>query len=110
MPNRIDKINSLIKEQLSDIIFSRIDRDHFKLFTITRVVTSRDLSTAKVYISLSQQPFSSFSHWLKGHLYHIQGELNHRLSLHRIPRIVFLEDTTAAYVDRIEQLLKSISK
>jgi ribosome-binding factor A len=110
MAHRIEKINSLIKEQLADIILTKIDREHFKLITITRVLTSKDLSSTKVYLSLHGQQFQAFAIWVKDHIYHIQGELNHRLSLHRVPRITFLEDTTNAYVDHIEQLLKSISK
>lgn len=110
MAHRIEKINSLIKEQLAEIMLTLVDREHFALLTITRVVTTKDLSSTKVYISLPNKNFGSFQSWIKEHIYHIQGELNHRLSLHRIPRIIFLEDTTSAYVDHIEQLLRSISK
>jgi len=110
MAHRIEKINSLIKEQLAEMILPMIDREHFALWTITRVITTKDLSSAKVYVSLPNKKFPSFQSWVKEHIYYIQGELNHRLSLHRVPRITFVEDTTNAYVDHIEQLLRSISK
>lgn len=105
---RIDKINSLIQTTISHILITKIDREHFKLLTVTRVITSKDMSLAKVYVSLPQGTFASFVQWSKKHMYHIQGELNNRLSLYKAPRIVFVEDTTSQYVDRIEELLRKV--
>lgn len=108
MANRIDKINSLIKEQLAEILITHIDREHFKLVTITKVITSKDLSSAKVFISLPNNTFESFESWSRGHIYQLQKELNSRLSLHHIPKIRFMEDTTSAYVNRMEELFRKI--
>ncbi len=108
MPHRIEKVNSLIKEELSMILLTTMDREHFKLLTITRVITSKDLSTSKVYISMPQGSFESFQLWLKPHIFRMQGEMNKRLSLYKTPRLVFLEDKTGDYVDRIEGLLQQI--
>ncbi len=110
MSHRIDKINSLIKEQVADILLTSIDREHFQLVTVTRVITARDLSTAKVYVSLPNNSFKNFYEWSKGNLYDIQKELNHRLNLHHVPRISFVEDTTGEYVSHIEDLFAKIRK
>ncbi|MCH9620868.1 MAG: Ribosome-binding factor A [Chlamydiia bacterium] len=52
-PRRIQRVNSLLKEVISDVI--RLDLKHYDLpdlITITDVDTSRDLQYAKVYVSL----------------------------------------------------------
>lgn len=110
MANRIDKINSLIKEQLAEILLTHIDREHFKLITVTKVITSKDLSSAKVFVSLPNNTFESFETWSRGHIYQLQKELNHRLSLHHIPKIRFMEDTTSAYVNHMEELFRKIGQ
>lgn len=106
--HRIDQVNSLLREQISDILIRLVDREHFPLLSITRVITSKDLSSAKVYVSLAKTPFASFRSWLKSHIYEVQGELNSRLSFHRIPRLSFLEDTTGDYVERMDTLFRRI--
>ena len=52
-PRRIQRINSLLKEVISDVI--RLELKHYELpelLTITNVETSKDLQYAKVFVSL----------------------------------------------------------
>lgn len=52
-PRRIQRINSLLKEVISDVI--RLDLKNYnlpELLTITEVETSKDLQHAKVFVSL----------------------------------------------------------
>lgn len=52
-PRRIQRINSLLKEVISEVI--RHELKHYELpelFTITNVDTSKDLQYAKVFVSL----------------------------------------------------------
>ena len=52
-PRRIQRINSLLKEVISDVI--RLDLKNYNLpdlLTITEVSTSKDLQHAKVFVSL----------------------------------------------------------
>lgn len=52
-PRRIQRINSLLKEVISDVIRKELKHYHLpELLTITNVETSKDLQYAKVYVSL----------------------------------------------------------
>ncbi len=49
---RVQRLNSLLKEVISDVIHQDVKNPHLpKLITVTRVEVSKDLHHAKVYIS-----------------------------------------------------------
>lgn len=51
--HRMERVNSLLKQVIFDVIHREVKNPHITSFvTVTRVETSPDLSTAKVYISL----------------------------------------------------------
>lgn len=51
--HRIDRLNSLLKEVISDVIHKEIKNPSFpKLVTVTEVSITKDLQHAKVYISV----------------------------------------------------------
>lgn len=53
MVNRVDRLNSLLKEVLSDIIRHRVKNPAVsELITVTQVKITKDLRHAKVYISV----------------------------------------------------------
>lgn len=50
---RTDRLNSLLKEVISEVIRQDVRNPHIhQLFTVTKVDISRDLHSAKVYISV----------------------------------------------------------
>jgi ribosome-binding factor A len=50
---RTDRLNSLLKEVISDIIRTHVENPHVNaLFTVTRVEITKDLHYAKVYVSV----------------------------------------------------------
>ena len=52
-PRRIQRVNSLLKEVLSEVIMHDIKHRNIpELITITEVDTAADLTSAKVFISL----------------------------------------------------------
>ncbi|MFC1629913.1 ribosome-binding factor A [Patescibacteria group bacterium] len=51
MSQRIQRINEVIKEEISKILLKEIDFPREILVTVTRVDTSSDLRQAKVFIS-----------------------------------------------------------
>lgn len=53
MTRRIERLNSLLKEVLTEVIRKEVKNPHLSpLFTVTRVEISKDLQHAKVYISV----------------------------------------------------------
>ena len=93
MPNRIQRVNSLIKNELSQIILKEIDFPKNTLITIIRVETSIDLRQAKVYISvIPEEQTTRVCEILKRGIYNLQQELNKRLNMRPIPRIKFQKE------------------
>lgn len=57
MTRRTERLNSLIKEIISDVIKKRVRHpDVSPLFTVTRVDITKDLHYAKVYVSVIGTP------------------------------------------------------
>jgi len=79
------------------------------LVTITDVAVTRDLSIAKVYLSLfpSKDPNSSLEILNSNKSYFrklLAKELKHQLRI--IPEIIFYLDDSASYSEKIDKLLK----
>lgn len=75
------------------------------MITLSRVIVTADLSEAKVYISVMEQDPVEALRVLKKNIYEIQGKLNKRLMLRKIPRISFLIDERSEVADRINRLI-----
>jgi len=111
MNNRIQRVNQLIKKEVSQIILREVDFPKDVLVTVTRVETSRDLKQAKVYISvMSKDKHTQVLEILNRQIYNLQQRLNKRLKMRPIPRIKFLEEEKTAEAGRIEELLEEIHK
>jgi len=104
---RIQRVNQLIMEELSQIILKELDFPQGTLVTVTRVDTSPDLNRAGVYIGTvpsSPQVFRI----LNKNIYFLQKLLDKRLKMRKIPRIEFIEEKETARAARIEELLGKI--
>jgi ribosome-binding factor A len=109
MPKRIQRVNQLIKRELSQIILREIEFPLGILVTLTRVETSVDLNQAKAYIStVPEEQLETVFHILNREIYNIQQKLNKRLKMRIIPRIKFVEEKETAKAGRIEELLEKI--
>jgi ribosome-binding factor A len=72
---------------------------------------SPELSGAKIFISvMPEEKRKEILDFLKKDIYHIQQELNKRLYLKKIPRIVFQEEGKVEEAARIEELISKIHK
>jgi ribosome-binding factor A len=111
MERRIEKINSLIKEEISKIIRKEIDFPENTLVTITRVETNEDLTECKVFFSC--YPESKFDEVLKilgKEIYFIQGRLNEKLFLKRVPMIKFKKEKKVVEAAKIEEILEKLKR
>jgi len=106
---RIQKINSLIKKELSQIIFKEIDFPRNFLVTLTRTSTTQDLKEAKVWISTIPEKNSKLTlELLNKNINTLQQKLNKRLKIRIIPKIKFLEEKKTVEASRIEKILQSL--
>ena len=107
--NRIDKVNSLIQEELGKIILKEIEFPQGSLVTLTRVETSVDLANSRIYIAvLPQENVKRVLEILGKMIFVLQKTLNKRLKMRPIPKIRFVEEKQTGSVARIESLLEQI--
>ncbi len=106
MVNRMDKINELVKHELSRQILL-----HFpdEIVSVTAVEVSRDLSYAKVWLSALSD--------VEGVVKRCQAEageltkaLAAKLSIKKVPRLSFYADRAPGEAEKIERLIDEIHK
>lgn len=111
MANRIEKVNALIRKELSSILLREIDFPKDALITITRVEAVPNLSEAKIYIStIPDVQADRVQEVLKKKVYYIQQCLNKRLKMRPIPKIGFKKEGKTKQADRVEELLEQLKK
>ncbi len=111
MPNRLPRVNQLIKQELSQIILKEIEFSKEILVTITRVETTPNLIESKVFVSvMPEEETDKILQILNNRIYEIQQRLNKRLKMRPIPRIKFWNEKKTLEAGRIEELLEKLKK
>jgi len=111
MSHRIEKVESLIKEEISLIFQRKLQNPAFGFITITNVKVSPDLRIAKVYISVfEKEKRESTLEKVKSVSGFIRSELASKIRIKFIPELKFFIDDTLDYVEKIEDLIKKIHK
>jgi ribosome-binding factor A len=110
MSVRIQKVESLIKEEISLIFLHKVQDKNLGLLTITNVKLSPDLKIAKIYFSAfekeKREEILNKINELKGF---IRSELASKIrNLRFIPELQFYIDDTVDYVEKIESIFKKI--
>lgn len=109
MSKRIERVNSLIQEELGKIICREIEFPVGSLVTTTRVETSIDLINAKVYIAvLPQDNCKRVLEILNKLVYMLQKMLDKRLRMRPVPKIRFVEEKQTGEAEKIERILGEI--
>ncbi|MFY9505548.1 MAG: 30S ribosome-binding factor RbfA [Caldicoprobacterales bacterium] len=110
---RLDRISEEIRKEVSSIIRNNVKDPRISdMATIVKVVTSSDLSTAKLYVSVlgSDEERESSMFGLKKAAGYIRKELGKRLDIRHIPDLVFILDKSIDYSIEIAKKLEEISK
>jgi len=111
MSRRIQRVNQLIKQEISRIILREIEGPKDTLITVTRVSSTSDLRESKVFISvIPEENKTEVFLSLNRKIYHLQQEINKRLKMKIIPKIVFVEEKMTASAARIEEILEGLKK
>lgn len=107
---RIDRVNQLIKEEISGLLQRELKDPRLGFVTITDVEVSKDLRTAKVYVSV----LGPEEHWrstlaaLESAKGFIRNWLRHHLTLRVTPVLSFRADRSLAHAANIQQLLAEL--
>lgn len=108
---RVEKIQSLIQQELAKIILREMDFPSESLATITRVYVPSNLEVANVYISvLPEEKTSEVFQSLNHNIYSLQQFLNKKLKMRPVPKIQFFQEKKIAEAARIEELLAKVKE
>jgi ribosome-binding factor A len=104
------RVNEAIREVLSEAIAAGLKDPRIGFVTVTSVDTSRDLRTAKVYVSVlgdeaEQQESLDGLERSRGYL---QSLIGRQLALKHTPQLTFIRDESIEQGLRIEKLLKEM--
>ena len=113
MPRRVDRINGLLREELSLLIARQVKDPRIGgLVSVTQVKTSADLRSARVYISVmgdaaakrdTLQGIQSASSYLR-------RELRDRLALRYVPFMKFELDESMEDADHLLRIMDQLNQ
>lgn len=110
MPRRIERVNALLRERLSELLQRELkDPRVHGLVTITAVQVAADLRTARVYVSVLGTPEERAT-TLQG-LHAAAGFLRRGLevlSLRHVPDLSFFSDESMEQGDRLLRLMSRL--
>ncbi len=113
MTYRMPKINSLIMRELTDYLRNDVKDPRINEFiSITKVDTSSDLKTCKVYVSSfggvaeKKEILDALEH-IKGFL---RTELAHKVNLRYTPELFFVWDDSIEHGSKILEILDKVEK
>ena len=110
MSQRIEKVNKLLKQEVSKLLLKEVDFGNV-FVTITNVDTSPNLQQSKIRISiLPSEKSDEVWNIIKKNIFHVQKALNKKLYMRPVPKIIFEIDKAEARVQRIEEILGKIKK
>jgi len=110
-PQRIERIADLIQHALAKILQQEAQDSRFRSVTITGVSIDRDLSYAKVYVSVMQEEKTKDTiAALNRARKYFRHALAQAVELRAVPELKFIFDDTAIQGDRISILLNKAQK
>lgn len=110
MSHRPERVAEAIKKEVADLIRNEIKDPRIGFVTITGVEVTRDLSYAKVFISVmgsEEQRKESLSALQKAAGY-MRSEIGRRIKVRHAPELLFKLDTSLDHGTRIMELLHEI--
>lgn len=113
MTYRIERLNSLLRQEISDIIQRHVKDPRLGVFvSVTAIDVSSDLKFAKVYVSSmgTESEKKETLRALNSAAGFIRHELGNRMQARRIPELNFRLDETIEKADRVLRLIDRISE
>jgi len=108
--NRLDRVNQLIREEVSHLIQRELKDPRLGFVTVTEVDVAKDLRTAKVYVSVlgSEAQWRASLEALENARGFIRSWLTPRLRLRAIPHLTFHADRSMAHAAHIQTVLEGL--
>jgi len=112
MIHRIERVNNLIRREVSELIQRQVKDPRLDAFiAVTEVATSPDLKYAKVFVSCigGKQEEPKTLGVLNAAAGFLRSELAKKLRLRRIPELSFYWDDSIEHGDHILRLIDQVS-
>lgn len=112
MTNRMERVNSSIKRELSNIISRELTNTNITgLITVNKVDTAPDFSNSKVYVSMiAVKNKKEAMLALKKASGFMRTRLAHTLQFRKMPSLVFIYDESVEYGSRINEIIHDLHK
>ena len=107
---RLDRVNQLIKEEISTLLQRELKDPRLGFVSVTEVETSRDLRTAKVFVSVlgDEARWTASLTALTSARGFVRTWLREHLDLRVTPDIQFRADRSMEHAARIQALLRQL--
>jgi ribosome-binding factor A len=108
---RLDRVNELIKQEVSQVLQRELKDPRLGFVSVTGVETSKDLRTAKVFVSVlgNEEQWASSLAALASARGFVRNWLKQHLDLRVIPDVQFRPDHSMEHAARIQELLRQLS-
>ena len=111
MPRRIDRINELLRQEISVLLSRQIKDPRLDgLITITHVKTTNDMRNARVFLSVMGDSTAKKSalEGIESAATYLRRELRDRLAMKYVPFLSFAMDNTLDEADHLYQIMDQI--
>lgn len=114
MSNRLEKLNSEFKRYICQLLTNKVkDPRLTEIYTILNVECDKELSTAKVYVSIlstdENRAANTFLALQESQPF-LRSQISRVMHIRTVPEFRFVLDTSAAYSQRINEILNEINK
>lgn len=110
---RTDRLNPEFQREIYDIITRRLKNPLVtEMFSVLRVDCTKDLSHAKVYISVyssSEEKKTATFNAIKADAKKIRHELSRSMHIRTVPELNFVPDDSMEYSAKMEKLFSEIT-
>jgi ribosome-binding factor A len=108
--SRLQRVNQLIREEISLLVQRELKDPRLGFVTVTEVDVSKDLRTAKVYVSVfgSETELRATLAALESARGYMRNWLGPRLRLRAIPHLTFHPDRSMAHAAHIQTVLEGL--
>lgn len=112
MSMKKDKVAGIIQKEISEIIQFELKDPKVGFITITDVEVSGDLSQAKIFVSFLGQEARKEAGMkaLERSKGFLRTQLAQRLTIRKVPQLIFLHDTSLERGNKIEKIIADIHK
>ena len=112
MTNRIDKLNSEFKRYIAELLTKKVkDPRITEMFTVLDVDCDKELSSAKVYVSIYSTDANKAAQTfvaIRENEPYIRREISKNMHIRKVPQFNFILDTSMAYGQKISEILNEL--